>query len=132
MHPGRNNATGTGHSKKDFFLSVGLAVLLVLLSLIEGDRAITNGLIVGSLAGLSFFAVAWWCVSVIVRNKKSEKPNPLMAILAIKIFILKFPLLGIALWYAFKYLPINPLALVGGIAVTQVAILISALAKFFK
>lgn len=132
MHPGQNNAIGAGYPKKNFFLSVGLAVLLVLLSLIEGDRAITNGLIVGSLAGLSFFAVAWWCVNVIVRNKKSEKQNPLMAVLAIKIFILKFPLLGIALWYAFKYLPINPLALVGGIAVTQVAILISALAKFFK
>ena len=104
----------------------------MLLSLIEGDRAITNGLIVGSLAGLSFFVVAWWCVNTVVRNKKSEKPNPILAILAIKVFVLKFPLLGVALWYAFKYMPINPLALVCGIAVTQIAILISALTKFFK
>ncbi len=128
----QDNVTGIGYPKKNFFLSVGLAGTLILLSLIEGDWAITNGLIVGSLAGLTFFAIAWWCVNVIVRNKKSEKPNPLLAVLAIKVFILKFPLLGIGLWYAFKYLPINPMALIGGIAVTQVAILISALTKFFK
>ncbi len=101
-------------------------------SLLEGDQAVTNGLWVGSLVGLTFFAVAWWCVNVIVKNKKTEKPNPILSILAIKVFILKFPLLGIALWYAFKYMPINPLALICGIAVTQVAILISALSKFFK
>ena len=55
-----------------------------------------------------------------------------MAVLAIKVFILKFPLLGIALWYAFKYISINPFALVGGIAVTQMAILIAGLSKLFK
>lgn len=104
----------------------------MLFSLIFGDKSITNGLIVGAIVGIIFFSVAWWTVNVIVRNKKSEKPNPLLAILAIKIFILKFPLLGIALWYAFKYIPINPFGLIGGIAITQVAILIAALSKFFN
>lgn len=113
-------------------MSVGLAVLVVLLSLVEGDQAVTNGLIIGALAGISFYLVSWWCVNVIVRNKKAEKPNPILAVLAIKVFFLKFPLLGVALWYAFKYLPINPLALVCGIAVTQIAVVVAAIAKFFK
>lgn len=103
--------------------------MLILISLVEGDWAVTNGLIVGSAIGMIFFLLAWWTVNTIVREKKKKSSNPLMAILAIKVFILKFPLLGIALWYALKYLPISPFALIGGIAVTQVAILISALSK---
>jgi len=103
--------------------------LLILISLIEGDRAVTNGLIVGSTVGIIFYLIAWWTVSTIVKEKKKKSGNPLMAILAIKVFILKFPLLGIVLWYAFKYLQINTFALVGGIGITQVAILISALSK---
>jgi len=92
----------------------------------------TNGLIFGSIASISFYLVAWWTVTVIIREKKSEKPNPLFALLALKIFILKFPLLGVGLWYAFKYFDINPFALIGGIAVTQLAILFAGLSKFFK
>lgn len=113
-------------------MSVLLAAALILLSLIEGDWAITNGLWVGAVVGITFYCIAWWCVSVIVKNKKNEKVNPFLAIVALHVFVLKFPLLGIALWYAFKYMPINPFALVGGIAVTQVAILISGLNKLFK
>ena len=113
-------------------MSVAISLALVLVSLLGGDRAVTNGLFIGSLVGIIFFLVAWWTVNTIVRAKKSESPNPLMAVLAIKVFILKFPLLGIALWYAFKYISINPFALIGGISVTQVAILMSALAKLYK
>jgi len=127
-----NNGTGARYPSKNFFLSIVLALALILLSLIEGDRAVTNGLWVGSLVGIVFFCIAWWCVSVIVKNKKNEKVNPFLAIVALHVFVLKFPLLGIALWYAFKYMPINPFALIGGIAVTQVAILISGLNKLLK
>ncbi|MCP4713650.1 MAG: hypothetical protein GY868_00920 [Deltaproteobacteria bacterium] len=126
---GQDNVTGVGYPGKNFFLSIVISVALILLSLIEGDPAITNGLIFGSLAGMIFFAVAWWTVSVIVKEKSKKSPNPIMAVLAIKVFILKFPVLGIGLWFAFKYFAINPFALVGGIAVTQIAILIAALHK---
>lgn len=113
-------------------MSIIITAVVVLISLIEGDWAVTNGLWVGSIAGLSFYMVAWWCASVIVKNKKEEKTNPLMVVLALHVFVLKFPVLGLGLWYAFKYMPINPLALVGGVAITQVAILLSALNKFLK
>lgn len=104
----------------------------MLASLLLGDQTITDGLLVGSAVGLTFFAIAWWTFTVVVREKKSEQPNILMGLLAIQVFVLKFPLLGVGLWFAFKYIPINPFALVGGIAITQVAILIAGISKLFK
>ncbi len=96
-----------------------------------GDPAVTNGLIIGSVTGISFFLATWFMMSCLVRGKKDKKANPLLAILAIKLFILKFPLFGVLLWLAFKYLQINPFALIIGIAITQVAMLLSATVKFF-
>jgi Kef-type K+ transport system membrane component KefB len=113
-------------------LSIIVAVTAILISFVKNDRAVTNGLWVGSAAGISFFMSAWWCATVIIKNKKEEKANRLKVIVALNVFVLKFPVLGIALWYAFKYLPINALALVGGVAVTQIAILLSVLIKFLK
>jgi Kef-type K+ transport system membrane component KefB len=106
-----------------------MAVLFILVSLIGGDRAVTNGLMVGSTVGIVFFLIAWWVVNVIIREKKKKSSDPIMTLVVIMVFILKFPLLGIVLWYAFKYMQINTFALIGGIGITQVAILISALSK---
>jgi len=103
-----------------------------LLSLLQGDRAVTNGLIVGSLVGIIFYCVAWWSINVVIKNRKTEKYNPILALLAIKIFILKFPLLGIGLWYAFKYIPISPAALIAGIAITQASILIAGVSNLIR
>jgi len=102
-----------------------------MLSLILGDPAVTNGLVIGSVTGISFFLATWFMISCVVRGKKDKSVNPLLAVLAIKLFILKFPLFGVLLWLAFKYLEINPFALIIGIGVTQVAMLLSAVVKFF-
>ena len=79
-----------------------------------GDPAITNGLAVGSATGLLFFLSTWFLIYCIVRSKKDKSVNPLLAVLAIKLFILKFPLFGLLLWLAFKFLQINPFALIVG------------------
>lgn len=113
-------------------MSVYIAAILIFLSFFSDDRSITNGLAVGTGVGIIFFLVTWWTISVIVKSKKDKDSNPLLAVLAIKIFILKFPLLGVGLWYAFKLMPINPFALIGGISVTQVAILIAGLNKMIS
>lgn len=97
-----------------------------------GDPAVTNGLIIGSVTGISFFLATWFMIRCVVRSKKDKSVNPLLAILAIKLFILKFPLFGLLLWLAFKYLQINPFALIFGIAITQIAMLASALMKIFR
>jgi hypothetical protein len=112
-------------------LSIAIAVLAVVFSLIMGDPAITNGLVIGAVTGITFLLVTWWMISCIVRGKKDKSANPLLTILAIKLFILKFPVFGVLLWLAFKYLPMNPFALIIGIAITQIAMLLSALVKVF-
>jgi len=103
----------------------------VLLSLVMGEPAITIGLAIGAVTGVSFFLTTWWMISCVVRGKNDKSVNPLLAVLAIKLFILKFPLFGLLLWLAFKYLEINPFALIGGIALTQIAMVVSAVAKLF-
>jgi hypothetical protein len=101
------------------------------LSLITGDSAITNGLAVGSATGILFFLSTWFLIYCIVRSKKDKSVNPLLAILAIKLFILKFPLFGLLLWLAFRFIEMNPFALIFGIGITQIAMLVSALVKMF-
>ena len=108
-----------------------MAVLLILVSLITGDQAVTNGLIAGSTVGLLFFVIAWWAIGIFVRENKSKVANPFSILLAISVFIIKFPLLGVGLWYAFKMFQINPFALIGGIGITQVAILIAGLRRLY-
>ena len=125
------NGARTRYLAESFFLSIAIAVLAVVLSLTMGDPAITNGLVIGSVTGISFFLVTWWMIYCIVRSKKDKSVNPLLAILAIKLFILKFPLVGLFLWLAFKYWEINPFALIFGIAITQIAMLGSAVVKMF-
>ena len=127
----RKNGARTRYPAESFFLSFAIAALAVVLSLITGDSAITNGLAVGSATGLLFFLSTWFLIYCIVRSKKDTKVNPLLAVLAIKLFILKFPLFGLLLWLAFKFMQINPFALIFGIGITQIAMLLSALVKMY-
>jgi hypothetical protein len=127
----KKNGAQTRFPAESFFLSIAIVVLAVVFSLTMGDPAVTNGLIIGSVTGISFFLATWFMISCLVRGKNDKKANPLLAILAIKLFILKFPLFGVLLWLAFKYLQINPFALIIGIAITQVAMLLAATVKFF-
>jgi len=55
-----------------------------------------------------------------------------MVVIALHVFVLKFPVLGLGLWFAFKYFEIKPSALIIGIAITQIAILVAALNRLFK
>ena len=115
--------------RKIYFLSVILAVLLILFSLLWGNRAITNGLLIGAIVSITFFAVAWWTINVMIKDKNRRRAHPLLAAFTLMVYILKFPLGGVALWYAIKHLSVNVFALVGGIALTPVAIFIAALSK---
>ena len=113
-------------------MSLTIAAVLVLTSLFAGNRAVTNGLTIGSLVGIFFFVVAWWTFSFIVRDWKRKRSKPFLSFLAGSLFLLKFVIIGVALWYAFKYFTISPLALVAGIAVTQVAILFAGVSKLLN
>jgi len=113
-------------------LSLALAAVLVVISLLVDNKAVTNGLTIGALVGIFFFVVAWWAFSIIVRDWKQKRAKPILSFLAGSLFLLKFVIIGVALWYAFKYYTISPLALVAGIAVTQISILLAGVSKLFN
>jgi len=48
------------------------------------------------------------------------------------LFVFKLPVVGVALYFAFRYLEINPFALVAGIGVTQIAIFFLGTSNLFK
>lgn len=113
-------------------MSVFISAALILASLLKSDRTVTNGLIVGSLISLIFFLSTCGLVNVILSQKKKGRTNSFVSIAAVSVFVFKLPVLGIALWIVFKYVALNPFALMGGIAVTQAAILIAGLGHFLK
>jgi hypothetical protein len=112
-------------------LSLILSGLVILVSFLYEDQSVTNGLILGSFVSILFFLLAWWSISIFIREKERKAANPFSMLLAISIFTVKFPLLGIGLWYAFKLFPINVFALIVGIGITQVAILIAGLRNLY-
>jgi hypothetical protein len=110
---------------------LALSGLIIFVSLLYGDQSITNGLIAGSIVSLLFFSLAWWSINIFIREKERKVANPFSTLLALSVLIVKFPLLGIGLWYAFKLFPINLFALIVGIGVTQAAILIAGLRSLY-
>lgn len=114
------------------FLSVTLAILLTLFSRLWGNHAITNGLLIGAIVSITFFAVAWWTAHVMIKDQNRQRAHPVFAGFTLMLYILKIPLGGVALWYAIKHLSVNVFALAGGIALTQVAIFIGALSRIFN
>jgi hypothetical protein len=102
--------------------SLLFSVLIILLSLLYGRWPITWGLLIGTGISILFFKILWWTVDQVF--KRSGKKAMLFSL---KIFIIKFPLLGIFLYYLFKNAEINPFALVGGIAIVQVVMFLKAI-----
>lgn len=51
---------------------------------------------------------------------------------AVLVFVFKLPVVGVALYFAFRYLQMNLFALVAGIAVTQLAIVGLGTSNLFK
>jgi hypothetical protein len=72
----------------------------------------------------------WWTISVIFRKKEGQRP--VETLFAVLVFVFKLPVVGVALYFAFRYLDINLFALVAGIAVTQIAIVCLGTSNLFK
>ena len=99
-----------------------MSALITLLSLLYGQWSITWGFMIGAGISILFFKILWWTVDQV--SKKSGKKA---LYFSLKIFLIKFPLLGILLYYLFKNVEINPFALVGGIAIVQVVMFLKAI-----
>lgn len=103
---------------------------MIAVSLFFNNQSITSGLIVGSIVSLVLYTTLWWTISVIFSKKEHQRP--VETLFAILLFVFKLPVVGVALYFAFRYLEINPFALVAGIGVTQIAIFFLGTSNLFK
>jgi hypothetical protein len=108
--------------RRVFKTSMVLSALITLLLFMLGQWPITLGFMIGAAISLLFFKILWWTVDQIFKRSGKKA-----LYLALKIFLIKFPLLGILLYYLFLNVDINPFALVGGIAVIQAVMFLKAL-----
>jgi len=103
-------------------LSVVIAIILIAISLLFDDRPVTTGLLIGSVVSITSFTSIWWTIGIVF--KKKENQNPLLTVLAILVYVIKLPIIGIALYFAFKYLKINLLAMIAGLTVMLMAVVV--------
>lgn|GEM_PF-1602174 len=103
---------------------------MIAVSLLFNNRPITTGLIVGSILSIVLYVSLWWTISVIFRKKEGQRP--VETLFAVLVFVFKLPVVGVALYFVFRYLDINLFALVAGIGVTQIAIVCLGTSNLFK
>lgn len=87
-------------------------------------------MIVGSALSIFLFTTLWWTINQIFAKK--EQQSPFKVLFAVNLFIFKLPVVGVGLYFAFRYLEINLFALVGGIGVSQIAIVFLGISNLFK
>ena len=77
---------------------------------------------IGAAISILFFKILWWTV-----DQAFKRSGKKALYFALKIFLIKFPLLGISLYYLFTNVDINPFALVGGIVIVQAVMFLKAI-----
>jgi D-alanyl-lipoteichoic acid acyltransferase DltB (MBOAT superfamily) len=103
-------------------LSVIVSIILIAVSLLFDNRPVTTGLLIGSAVSITSFTSIWWTIGIVF--KKKENQNPLLTVLAVLVYVIKLPIIGIALYFAFQYLKINLLALIAGLTVMLMAVVL--------
>jgi D-alanyl-lipoteichoic acid acyltransferase DltB (MBOAT superfamily) len=96
--------------------------MLIAGSLLFDNRPVTTGLLIGSVVSITSFTSIWWTIGLVF--KKKENQNPLLTVLAILVYVVKLPIIGIALYFAFQYLKINLFALIAGLTVMLMAVVV--------
>ena len=108
--------------RRVFKTSVLLSALITLLLVLYGRWSITLGFTVGAGVSILFFKILWWTVDQAFKRSGGKA-----LYFALKIFLIKFPILGISLYYLFTNVDINPFALVGGIVIVQAVMFLKAI-----
>lgn len=103
-------------------MSVIIAILLIAVSLLFDNRPVTIGLLVGSAVSIISFTSVWWTITQVF--KKKENQNPLFTVLAILIYVVKLPIIGIVLYLAFQNFKVNLFALIAGLTVMLMAVIL--------
>ena len=117
-----------GFLKRVHKTSLLLSLFIIISSLTYWNSSITLGLITGVFISLTFFEILCWTVNRFFNFKFDRKKR---VFFALKITLLKFPLLGIFLYYILSYISINPLALIAGIGIVHVVIILKVVGILF-
>lgn len=99
--------------------SLLVSLFIIISSLAYWDSSITLGLILGAFIGLTFFGILCWTVNRFFKLDSKKR-----VFFAIKITLLKFPLLCIVLYYVLGYISINSFALIAGIGIVQAVMIL--------
>ncbi len=117
----RRIASDEGFPRRVLRMSLVLTGLGVIYACLAGAWRTAIGLGAGGLIGGAAFLVLSWTVGVLVGG--SDKPRWRKAgVLAVA--VVKLPLLAVALWYAIWRLDAQPLALLAGLAMTQIVMVL--------
>jgi small-conductance mechanosensitive channel len=103
-------------------LSVIIALTLIAVSLLFDNWPVATGLLIGSVVSITSFTSVWWTITQVF--KKKENQNPLLTVLALLVYIVKLPIIGIALYIAFQNFKINLFALIAGLTVMLMAVIL--------
>ncbi len=79
-------------------------------------------MLIGSVVSITSFTSIWWTISLVFQKKENQ--NPLLTVLAILVYVVKLPIIGIALYIAFQHFKINLFALVAGLTVMLMAVVL--------
>ena len=119
--PVRRIASDEGFPRRVLRMSLVLTALGVIYACLVGAWRTAIGLGAGGLIGGAAFLVLSWTVAVMVGG--SAKPRWRKAgVLAVA--VVKLPLLAVALWYAIWRMDAQPLALLAGLAMTQIVMVL--------
>jgi ATP synthase I chain len=108
--------------------SLWFSLFIIMCSFAYRDNSITMGLFLGACISLAFFAVLHWTVNKFFSFKKDRKKKPFFAI---KITLIKFPILGVILYYSLTHVNINSFSLIVGISIVQAVMILKVVGMLF-
>ncbi|MFV1951332.1 MAG: ATP synthase subunit I [Nitrospinota bacterium] len=108
--------------------SLWVSLFIIMCSFAYRDSSMTAGLFLGACISLVFFALLCWTVKKIFNFKQNREKTPFFAI---KITLIKFPVLGVILYYSLSRIDINPFSLIAGISIVQVVMILKVIGMLF-
>lgn len=114
-------------SRRVMRTTIMLSIFLAICSLSFWSLKITLGLTIGMIISIGVMQLLWWMISAvfpaIINNDSINNKNEKVRNTFIVINILKYILISIALFFIFRYLPINIVALFIGVSIVQIVMI---------
>lgn len=122
--PSRRLAVDEGFPRRVLRMSLVLTALGVVYACLASAWRVAIGLGAGGVLGAAAFVVLAWTVGALVGG--SPRPRWRKAAV-VALALIKIPLLLVALWLVLFRLQANPLALLAGLAMTQIVMVLKVI-----